>query len=195
MDAIHRGEPRPGWTSALLEIGADWRGLARRAGIGLALCSGYGVALGAREGGLAMLRHAVGVPAAVAAVCLLGVPALYIVLALFDAPLSPVRALGAAARGCASAGLVLAGLAPLAALYVVGSETRASAAFAGTLGLALGGMLGLRHLLGTLRDALRRSDAATRTVAAFAQVGFTLFAVVLAWRVWAATLPLLGGAS
>ncbi len=193
--AIEASEPRRGWTAALLDVQTDWRGLARRAALGAALSSTYGVALGAREGGLAMLRHAAGVPAALFAVCALGLPALYIVLALFDAPLSPKRALGAAARGCASAGLVLAGLAPLAALYVVGSESDAGAATAGMLGLAIGGLLGLRHLVSTLRDALQKSDSATRVMAGFAQIAFALFAIVLAWRVWAAMLPLVGGAS
>src|SRR5690606_21991871 len=117
------GEPRPGWTSALLDVDADWRGLAGRLGTGAALSAIYGIALGAREGGIALLVHAIGVPAALLAVCGLGLPALFIVLALFDAPLSPTKAIAAAARGCASAGLVLAGLAPLAALYVVGSES------------------------------------------------------------------------
>jgi hypothetical protein len=197
MDVIHHrpGETRPGLTSALLEVRADWRGLAHRAALGTGLASLYGVALGAREGGLSILTHALGVPVALLAVCLLGLPALYILLALFDAPLSPKRAIAAAVRGCASAGLVLAGLAPLAAVYVVGSETTEGAAMAGTIGLVAGGSLGLRHLVATLGEALERADSATRTMAALAQVAFSLFAVVLAWRIWAALLPLVGGAS
>ena len=93
-----RGEPRPGWTSTLLDVDADWRGLAGRVATGAALSAVYGVALGAREGGSALLVHAIGVPAALLAVCTLGLPALFIVLALFDAPLSPIKAAGAAAR-------------------------------------------------------------------------------------------------
>ncbi len=189
------GEPRAGWTAALLDVRVASRGLVSRGLAGAGLASLYGVALGAREGGLAMLTHAIGVPAAILAVCVLGVPALYIVLGFFDAPLSPKKAIGAAVRGCASAGLVLAGLAPLAALYVVGSETAEGAAMAGALGLALGGALGLRHLVSTLREALADADSATRLMASLAQMGFSLFAVILAWRVWAALLPLVGGAS
>lgn len=188
-----RAEPRPGWAAALLEVDDDWRALARRVAIGAALSAIYGVALGAREGGLALALHAVGVPSALLAVCALGLPALYIVLALFDAPLAPMEAAAAAARGCASAGLVLAGIAPLCAVYVVGSDTPRGAAFAGGLGLAVGGLLGLRHLIATLRRALARSDSATRLMAGVAQVAFALFAVILAWRIWAALLPLLGG--
>lgn len=189
------GEPRPGWTSALLDVDSDWRGLAARVATGAALSAVYGGALGARDGGTALLVHAIGVPAALLAVCTLGLPALFIVLSLFDAPLSPIKAAGAAARGCASAGLVLAGLAPLAALYVVGSDTAAGAALAGGLGLGLGGLLGLRHLVATMREALARSDSATRLLAGGAQVAFALFAIVLGWRIWVALLPLIGGAS
>ena len=42
-----RGEPRLGWTSALLDVDADWRGLAGRVATGAALSAVYGVALGA----------------------------------------------------------------------------------------------------------------------------------------------------
>ena len=124
----------------------------------------------------------------------LGLPALYIVLALFNAPLSIERASGAAVRGIASAGLSLAGLAPLAALYVVTSSSDAAAATAGACGLVAGGLLGLRHLTATLREALEAADSATRFVAGLAQLGFSLFAALLAWRVWSALLPLVGGA-
>jgi hypothetical protein len=197
MNATTLPSPRArlGWTSELLDARGDWRSLARRALVGAVLASLYGLALGARDGRLALLSHAVGVPAALLAVCILGVPSLYIVLALFDAPLSPNKAFAAAARGCASAGLVLAGLAPLAALYVVGSESDGAASLAGSLGLALGGALGLRHVMSTLREALAEADSATRLMATVAQLAFGVFAVVLACRVWAALLPLVGGAS
>ncbi|HEY8431159.1 MAG TPA: hypothetical protein VIL20_22420, partial [Sandaracinaceae bacterium] len=77
---------------------------------------------------------------------------------------------------------------------VVGSETSESAAIAGTLGLALGGALGLRHFVATLNEALAEADSATRLMATLAQIAFSLFAVILAWRVWTAVLPLVGGA-
>jgi hypothetical protein len=197
MDIGYQGMEgaRPSWASELLEVRGDARDLLRRAALGAGLAAIYGVALGARDGVVSMAIHAVGVPAAILAVCALGLPALYIVLALFDAPLSPRDAIGAAVRGCATAGLALAGLAPLAALYVVGSETPEAASIAAGLGLALGGALGLRHLLATMREALMRADSATRAMAAVAQIGFGLFAIILAWRVWAALLPLCGGAS
>lgn len=182
------------WSARLLSAEGDVGRLAQRAAIGALLASAYGLALGAREGGAALLAHAVGVPAALLAVTLLGLPALYILLSLFDAPLSARDAFGAAVRGLASAGLALAGFAPLCALYVVTSASDDAAAIAGTLGLVVGGALGLRQLVSTLRAALHRADSATRFVAALSQLGFSLFATLLAWRVWSALLPLVGGA-
>jgi hypothetical protein len=126
---------------------------------------------------------------------MLGLPALYVVLALFDAPLSVRKAGGAAVAGVASAGLVLAGIAPLAALYVVTSGSADAASVAGGIGLVLGGLLGLRHLARALRAALETADSATRFVAALSQTGFAVFAMLLAWRVWSSLLPLVGGAS
>lgn len=186
---------RPSWARELLDTSGDWRALARRGATGIGLASLYGVALGAREGGASMLIHAVGVPAALLAVAAVGLPALYILLALFDTPLSPRRAAGAAVVGMASSGLVLAGLAPLAALYVVTSSTVEAAAMAATFGLILGGLLGLRHLVATLAEELAKADSATRAMAVVAQLGFGVFAIVLGWRVWSALLPLVGGAS
>jgi len=193
----HEEEPRvrASWAGELLRTDGDARALARRAAAGVGLAALYGVALGARHGAAAMLVHALGVPAALLAVTAVGLPALYILLGLFDAPLSPRKATGAAVVGIASAGIVLAGLAPLAALYVVTSASDGAAATAGTLGLLLGGLLGLRHLMTTLRDGLAEADSATRALALAAQVGFGIFALVLGWRVWSATLPLIGGAS
>lgn len=185
---------RPSWARDLLALDGDAKALARRTAFGVGLAAIYGAALGAREGGLALLTHALGVPAALVAVGLVGLPSLYIVLALFDAPLSTERAAGAAVRGIASSGLVLAGLAPLAALYVVSSASAEAAGIAGTLGLILGGLLGLRHLVMTLREALEQADSATRVVATIAQLGFGLFAILLGWRVWTGLLPLVGGA-
>lgn len=185
---------RPSAVGTLLQDSQAWKGLARRAAAGAGLSMAYGVALGAREGGFDLLLHAVGVPSALLAVTLLGLPALYIVLALFNAPLSLRRAGSAAARGIASAGIVLAGLSPLAALFIVTSSSDNGAAIAGGLGLCVGGALGLRHLGSTLSEALREADSATRVVAGCAQLGFVFFATLLAWRVWGALLPVLGGA-
>ncbi len=185
---------RASWAQELLEADGDTRALARRGALGLGLAAIYGAALGTRDGGWSLLTHAAGVPAALLVVGLIGLPSLYIVLALFDAPLSMKAAAGAAVRGIASSGLVLAGLAPLTTLYVVTSTSARAAAIAGTLGLVLGGLLGLRHLVVTLGEALAEADSATRLFAMLAQGAFSVFAIVLGWRIWASLLPLVGGA-
>lgn len=166
---------------------------AARFATGIGLAAIYGVALGTRQGGRAFLTHAAFVPAALAAVVALGVPALYIALALFDAPIEPPRALAAAARATARTGLVLAGLAPAAALFVVSSDGAGSAAGSAIVGLSLAGSIGLARLIGELHGALAQAPAATRAKADFAFFGFAIFAVALSARIWWAALPLLRG--
>lgn len=167
---------------------------AGRALIGLGLASIYGVALGARSGGVAFARHALGVPAAIAAIAALGVPALYIALALFDTPLSSHKAISSASRAVASAGMVLAGLAPAAALFVVSSAGAGPAAVVAALGLALAGAVGLVRLIRELNDALEDAEALKRSWAHLIFAGFTVFSIALAYRVWMSLLPVLGGA-
>lgn len=168
---------------------------AARFATGLGLAALYGVALGARHGGAAIFRHAAGVPAAIAAVSCVGVPALYIGLALFDVPIEPTKVASSAARSAAATGLVLAGLAPAAALFVVSSDLPRAAAIAGMIGLAIAGLIGLKGLLRELHGALSEARAATRATAELALVGFAIFAIALSMRIWWSLLPVLGGAS
>jgi hypothetical protein len=184
-----------GFTAALLAPTNTFRlrAEAERFGIGVGLAALYGLALGARHGGLSLFKHAVGVPAAMIAVAGLGVPALTIVLTLFDAPIAPPRALSAAARAAATTGLVLGGLAPSAALFVITSDSWITAALLGALGLVIGGAIGLRCLIRDLTDALGEASLMTKTASAAALLGFTLFAVALAARVWWSSLPILRG--
>jgi hypothetical protein len=65
---------------------------------GLGLASLYGLALGARSGGLALVQHALGASAGLAAVAVLGIPALFVLLALVNAPVSPRAMLSVGAR-------------------------------------------------------------------------------------------------
>jgi len=200
----NESEHQSNWTAALLAPATSitltktqFITEAGRFGAGLGLAAAYGLALGARQGGASLFKHAAGVPAAMIAVACLGVPALTILLTLFNAPLAPSRALSAASRAAAASGLVLGGLAPAAALFVVTSESRATAAIMGLLGLAVGGVIGLRVLLRDLKAALQTEEnLMTRAASGFVLVGFAAFAVLLALRVWWSALPILnGGAS
>ncbi|MCK6586350.1 MAG: hypothetical protein L6Q76_02085 [Polyangiaceae bacterium] len=189
------------WTKNLLapssDTGVRFIAEAGRFGAGLGLAAVYGLALGARQGGASLFKHAAGVPAGMIAVACLGVPALTILLTLFNAPLAPPRALSAASRAAAATGLVLGGLAPAAALFVVTSESSSTAAVMGLLGLAVAGVIGLRVLLRDLKAALESDEnLMTRAASGFVLVGFAAFAVLLALRVWWSSLPILnGGAS
>ena len=162
---------------------------------GLALSALYGVALGARQGGLALFQHALGVPLGFFLVALAGAPSVFIFLSMCRAPIDALSIGGNVARAVASAGLVLAGLAPAAALFVVSSETPQAASGAVTIGLLVGGGVGLGRMV---RDVVRpaligrmESVFGGATVA----LGFAVFAVTLATRVWTSVLPILGGAS
>ena len=166
----------------------------RRFGVGLGLASLYGLALGARSGGLSLFRHAAGVPLAMVAVGCLGVPALTIVLTLFNAPISPSRALSAASRSAAATGLVFGGLAPAAALFVVTSESGITAALMALLGLFIGGVFGIRVLLRDLKQAMEgETDLINKTLSTISLGCFALFAVAMALRVWWSSLPILKG--
>lgn len=189
-------QPTPDWFTARLLASSDNTALKaeiKRAAIGLGLASLYGLALGARHGGTAFFIHALGVPAALAAIAALGVPALYITLAIFNAPIDAAQVGRAASRATATGGLVLAGLAPAAALYVVSSNENAAAAFAGVIGLFFAGIMSLRRFLKDLTEILSRGGFLVRGSAVVAFFCFSVFAAALALRIWLAALPLIGG--
>jgi hypothetical protein len=187
--------PSPALTQWLLDGTHDegWGREIGRFGWGLGLASAYGLVLGFREGGLSLFRHALGVPLAFVAVALLGVPALLIVLTLFDAPLSPRQAVRAASGATARAGLMLAGLAPAVALYVASAESRWLAAAAGGMGLLVSGIVGLSAFLSDLGRGSATAEEGKRLVFGFCFAGFAVFAGLLAIRVWWGALPILGG--
>jgi hypothetical protein len=170
---------------------------ALRFAAGLGLAATYGVAIGARTGGAALVVPALGTPAALLTVGAIGVPAFAIVLALMNAPIDGARLVGVTARAIATSGLVLAGLSPAALLFALTSSTQDAAAGTAALGLTVAGGLGLVKLLAGLQRAIASADSATRLLALLASLGFGLFAVALAARVWSSVLPALaqnGGA-
>jgi len=186
--------PRPSLGARLTapEIQSATQEFARLAA-GLGLSALYGLALGARSGGVALLQHALGASAGLAAVAVLGIPALFVLLALIDAPVSPSGMLSVGARSLASAGFVLAGLAPSAALLAVTIESSEAAAFVTRAGLCLAGGIGFYQLLSSVRAMLEELPPEARLKSDALLCGFSLFAIMLAARVWYA-LPILKGA-
>lgn len=157
---------------------------------GLGFAALYGLALGARTGGISLLGHALASSAGLAAVGVLGVPSLFVILALLDTPVSPAAMLAASARALGSAGFVLAGLAPSAALLVVTIESADAAAFVARCGLLLGGGIGLYQLVSAVRRMLTQLPLGLRFKSNLLLFGFCVFATLLAARVWYA-LPIL----
>ncbi|HEX7670876.1 MAG TPA: hypothetical protein VF395_14875 [Polyangiaceae bacterium] len=186
-----------GWAARL--VAADGPGdlvdLGRRAAAGLGLSALYGVALGARQGGRALLIHAAGVPLGLLLVAVIGAPSMFVFLSLCRAPIDGNELASTTARGLGSAGLLLAGLAPAVALFVVSSETPLAAASVVRLGLLLGGGVALARTVSQIARLSYRGAVGSVVGGAGVAIGFAVFAVLLALRVWNHVLPILGGAS
>lgn len=154
----------------------------------------YGLALGTRAGGPALLQHALGAASGLAVVALLAVPPLFVLLALVDAPLAPRALLATSARALATTGFVLAGLAPSAALLGVTIESASAAAFIGGAGFALAGAIGLARFVSSARALLADVPSGLGTKCGVLLFAFCVFSVALAERVWQALPALRGGA-
>jgi hypothetical protein len=191
LSATEATESRSGTLVPTEPLGRDFSRLAS----GLALAAIYGLALGVRSGGPELVRHALGAPLGLAVVAAVAAPALFVRLALINAPLRPAQMVGAVAQGTFTAGLVLAGLAPAVAMLVVSIESAAAAAWMSGLGLWLAGGIGLFNLLAALRQHLIGTDFRTSSRGFVAVAIFSALACALAARAWYAWLPLLGGAS
>lgn len=164
-----------------------------RLGSGLALSAVFGLALGARGGGLDLLRHALGAPLGLLVSAGVAAPALFVRLSLMDAPVRPLGMLSAVSRATFGAGMVLAGLAPAMTMLVVSIESREAAAALSGLGLMLAGGIGLSCLFADLQSMLASSALTLRSRALLSVAVFAVLACALSARVWGAWLPLLGG--
>ena len=178
----------------------DLRGELARLARALGFAALYGLALGARTGGLSLPGHALAASAGLSAVAVLGLPALFVALALVNAPVSPTAMLSAGTRALASAGLVMAGLAPSMALLAVTVESPSAVASIARAGLTLSSGIGLHHLASSVWQMLLASRIGSypslppglRWKTNAVLLAFCLFAFVLATRAWN-TLPILKG--
>ena len=163
-----------------------------RLAAGLGFAAVYGLALGARAGGMSLVRHSLAASAGLGAVALLGVPSLFVLLALANVPVSPGAMLAMAARASSSAGFVLAGLAPSAALLAVTVQSAEATASIASAGLALAGAIGMYQMLRTVRPLVSTLPFQLLLKSYALLSAFGVFAVLLAARVWSA-LPILQG--
>ena len=181
------------WSERLLGPSKDaiphWRGEALRMASAVGLASLFGGALGLRLGGAAIVTHALGVPLGLIAIAALGAPAFAIVLALANAPVGELSLARATARASVNAGLVLGGLAPAAALFVVTVEDAITVTIMGSCGLLLAGAIGLRAFAHELAPELAVAPDRTRRITNVALPAFLVFASILAARIWWMTLP------
>ena len=167
----------------------------RRAGVALGLSSLYGLALGSREGGAELVRHALGVPLALLVLGAVLTPSLTVLLALLDAPVTPLSMLRAVSRAVTSAGLVLAGLAPSAAVLVVTIESGQIASAAARGAGFIAGALGVAGLLGGVRALVARAPGAVLWRAQALLLAYSVFVALLGARLFSLLLPMIGGAS
>jgi hypothetical protein len=186
-----------GWAERLVthSQGASYAELTRRATTGLGLSALYGLALGARQGGKALAFHALGVPLGLFLVVLAAAPSMFVFLSICRAPIDARMLASTAARGVGSAGLLLAGLSPAAALFVVSSETPKAAAGAVLVGLVLGGGVALGRATWEVFRSAVKGQVGSFLGGTAVSLGFAAFSVALAIRIWSAVLPILGGAS
>ena len=191
----------PSWTERILDAGSiaggatpsAWAREGQRLALAIGLASLFGAALGLRVGGAAIVVHAFGVSLGFLAVCGLAVPALAIVLALVDASVDAFGLARATTRAAAAAGLLLAGLAPGAALFALTVEDAITVTLVGVGGLVLGGVLGMRSFVRALAPQIHGSDARARRLAMAAVPLFLVFAAILGARIWWVMLPIVRG--
>ena len=170
------------------DLGRD----ARRFFAGLSLAAVFGLALGMRFGALSMAAHAVGVPVAIVAVALLGTPAFFVGILHGGVDLDARTLVSTMARGAATAGLCLAGLAPAMVLFALSAESSVSVAVLAAIALTVAGFLGQRA---TFRALPVEQLLPVRGRLFLLRWAFAIFAGALAWRVWWLVLPIFGGQS
>jgi len=179
----------PFGSAPLAGAAVDLRVEARRFLGGLALASSFGLALGLRFGLVSMAAHAAAVPLAPLAVGALGAPAFYVGLLHSGLEIDPRVLAATVAGGVRIGGLVLAGLAPAMALLALSCEDLDGVRIYAGMGLAAGGVLGLRAIFRALPAA-----ATNNAKLLLLKSCFLLFSALLALRVWWVALPVFGGA-
>lgn len=116
-------------------------------------------------------------------------PSLYILLAVTGHDPDPAAYRHATAQGSAATGLVLAGLAPAAALFELAQGDGASRDLAIALevvGCGVAGLIGYRTFAAGVRDSLPEGDRGVASSLLLA--GFLLLATALSARIWIGAL-------
>ncbi len=183
--------------SSALDLGSP-AFLVERALVGLGLSIFFGLALGMHRGGLSLITHALAIPGGLLLTTCVSIPSLYIVLSMLGAPLRLGLLLASVSTALHTAGRVLAGFAPIAALLVVTIREPIALALVAKLGLEIAGCLSLYRLMSAVREA----NALSGTIPGSAQTkyglvlcGFVVLALNLGQMAFSTLLPALRGAS
>jgi hypothetical protein len=178
--------------SGLLDTSSStWVDEARRLAAAASLSAVFGVALGLRHGGFSLAWGAMGAPLGIVAVGALAAPALGILLSLADARLEALDLARATSRAAVKAGMLLAGVAPATALFVVTVEDAITVTIVGLGALILAGVVAARSFQHDLEPALSKTPRTQGAVVRLAVWAFLAFAAILALRVWCLALPML----
>jgi hypothetical protein len=179
------------WLTRIVD-GDDLRASARRTGIGLALTMPFAVAaaLHSRSGSVDLLVAGLGIPVGLALIALVGVAASTLGVSLAAAPLAPTAAAAIASRGLFRTGLLLAGFAPLTALWVTGGRL-IEGVLASTLVLATAGVSGIGTIARGVVDGTSAPNGAWRAGAVLVAVLFCGFALIVGLRLWGDTAAVL----
>lgn len=158
---------------------------ARRAGVGLALTLPFAIAAGLRTDAppSEAIVSALGIPVGLALIALVGVSASTLGISLASAPLEPAHAIAVASRGLFRVGVLLAGLAPITALWVAGGRPL-EALFATTFVLAVAGASGIGTIARGLVAATATPEGELRAGALIVALLFSMFALVVGCRLW-----------
>ncbi len=157
---------------------------ARRAGTGLVLTLPFTIAAGLRaERPVEALVAALSLPVGLAMIALVGVAASTLGVSLASVPLEPAQAATIASRGVFRTGVLLAGLAPVTALWVAGGRPL-EGLFAGTVAIAVAGASGIGTIARGLLGATAETDGTWRGAAVLVALLFVLFSLVVGVRLW-----------
>lgn len=177
---------------ASLVDGDDAATSARRAGAGLLLTLPFAIAAGLRTDASPTdaLVAALGLPVGLALIALVGVASSTLGISIVSAPLEPSIAGAVASRGLLRAGLLLAGLAPLTALWVA-SGSAIEALFATTLVTFVAGAAGIGAIAHGLVTSTKDADGSPRLGSLVVSTLFVLFAFLVGLRVWVSVVNVL----
>ncbi|MFO0696209.1 MAG: hypothetical protein U0230_21775 [Polyangiales bacterium] len=178
--------PRTSFAARILGHSAspDVREALFRLSSGLGLAWLFGLALGAGHPSASWPAWALGIAAGPLACVAAGLPSLLVLLTLFDVRISLAELFDAAARGIATTGMLLAGLAPLVLLYVGTARDSVATDLVASVSLGAAGLAGLSATIRAVLAVARAEGETSKAALSFLSAGYAVFAALLLGRLW-----------